>query len=78
MEETQIDAHRLAEASAGYRFVGTRDSGGRAAEFDYLHSSFAGDVRLMHLGRDLKFDVDGAFLNRKDYLANLMFDYAGY
>lgn len=76
--EQEVEAHRQAEASAGYRFVGTRDSGGRAAEYDYLHSSFAGDARLVHLGKDLKLDVDGAFLNRKDYVANFMFDYAGY
>lgn len=76
--ELEVEAHRHVEASAGYRFVGTRDSGGRAAEYDYLHSSFAGDARLVHLGKDLKLDVDGAFLNRKDYVANFMFDYAGY
>lgn len=73
-----IEAYRHREASAGYRFVGIGDNGGRAAEYDYLHSSFAGNARLVHLGKDLKLDVDGAFLNRKDYLANLMFDYAGY
>lgn len=77
-QRADIEAYRHLEASAGYRFVGIRDSGGRAAEYDYLHSSFAGDARLVHLGKDLKLDVDGAFLNRKDYVANLMFDYAGY
>lgn len=76
--ESEIEAHRQVEASAGYRFVGIRDHGGRAAEYDYLHSSFIGDTRLVHLGKDLKLDVDGAFINRKDYVANLMFDYAGY
>jgi len=73
-----LEAYRHLEASAGYRLVGTRDNGGRAAEYDYLHSSLAGNARLVHLGEDLKLDLDGTFLNRKDYVANVMFDYAGY
>uniref|UniRef100_A0A831TZI6 Outer membrane channel n=1 Tax=Geobacter metallireducens TaxID=28232 RepID=A0A831TZI6_GEOME len=77
-EEVEVETHRHLEASAGYRFLGVRDTGGRAAEYDYLHSSFAGDVRFVHLGKNLKLDVDGAFLNRKDYVAKFMFDYAGY
>lgn len=77
-EGVEVEAQRQTAVSAGYRFVGIRDVGGRAAEYDYLHSSFTGDARLVHLGKDLKLDVDGAFLNRKDYVANLMFDYAGY
>lgn len=77
-DEVEIEAYNHADASAGYRFVGVSDAGGRAAEYDYLHSSVTGDARLVHLGKDLKVDVDGAFLNRKDYAANLMFDYAGY
>lgn len=77
-DEVEIEDYNHADASAGYRFVGVSDAGGRAAEYDYLHSSVAGDARLVHLGKDLKIDVDGAFLNRKDYAANLMFDYAGY
>lgn len=78
LQEMEIETHRIAEASAGYRFVGTRDSGVRAAEYDYLHSSLAGGARLAHLGKDLKLDVDGAFLNTKDFSANLMADYGGY
>lgn len=77
-EEVEIETHRNLEASAGYRFLGVRDTGGRAAEYDYLHSSFAGGARLIHLGKDLKLDIDGTFLNRKDYVAKVMFDYAGY
>lgn len=77
-DEVEIEAYNHAAASAGYRFIGVSDAGGRAAEYDYLHPSFTGDTRLVHLGKDLKIDVDGAFLNRKDYTANLMFDYAGY
>ncbi|ABB31976.1 outer membrane channel, putative [Geobacter metallireducens GS-15] len=78
LQNMEIETHRIAEASAGYRFVGTRDSGVRAAEYDYLHSSLAGGARLTHLGKDLKLDVDGAFLNTEDYFANLMADYGGY
>lgn len=77
-DEMHPEAYRHAEGSAGYRFVGVTDSGVRAAEYDYLHSTFTGAARLVHLGKDLKLDVDGAYLNQKDYLANLMFDYAGY
>ena len=77
-QDVEIDAHRQVEAAAGYRFVGIGDRGDRAAEYDYLHSSFAGNARIVHLGKDLKFDVDSAFLNREDYVASLMFDYAGY
>ncbi|RNC69072.1 MAG: hypothetical protein ED859_08725 [Desulfuromonadales bacterium] len=69
---------RQVEASAGYRFVSTNDYGGRAAEYTYLHSSFAGGAQFMHLGEDLKLSVDGTYLNTEDYSASLAFDYAGY
>lgn len=73
----ELETRRMAEASAGYRFVGTDGFGGRAAEYEYLHSSPAGGGQFVHLGQDLKLDADAAFLNRKDYLASLVGDFEG-
>lgn len=76
--ETEVETHRLFEAAAGYRFVGTDGFGGRAAEYEHLRSSFAGGARFVHSGKALKLNIDGAYLNSEDYLAHLVFDYAGY
>lgn len=76
--EPDVELHRFLEVAAGYRFVTPDGYGGRAAEYDYLRSSVAGKARFAHLGRDLKLDVNGEYLNSKDYHANLDFDYAGY
>lgn len=76
--ETEVETHRSFEVSAGYRSLSTDGLGGRAAEYEHLRSSFAGGAHLVHLGKELKLRVDGAYLNTEDYLANLVFDYAGY
>ncbi|WP_236685530.1 hypothetical protein [Geobacter pickeringii] len=76
--EPEVEVHRLLEVGAGYRFVTTDGSGGRAAEYEYLRPSVTGSAHFARLGKDLKLDVDGTYLNSKDYHANLDFDYAGY
>ena len=70
-------AHTLAEGFAGYRFFDVDRFGGRVAEYDYLHSgpSFGGSIN--RLGDDLKFSLDGNYLNEKDYSGDLMTDYRG-
>jgi hypothetical protein len=82
VEDTQggmsrADTHTLAEGFAGYRFLDVDRFGGRAAEYDYLHSgpSFGGSIN--RLGDDLKFSLDGNYLNEKDYSGDLMTDYRG-
>ncbi len=71
------EVHTLFEAFTGYRFLTVDGNGRRAAEYDYLHSGITGGAHLNYLGEDLKFDVDGAFTNDKDYHGDLHLDYAG-
>lgn len=61
----------------GYRFIGVDGYGGRAAEYDYLHSSPTFGAYYNRLGRNLKYSLDGSFLNDKDYYGDLVFDYRG-
>ena len=61
----------------GYRVVDVDGYGGRAAEYDYLHSSPSFGAYYNRLGRDLKYSIDGSFLNEKDYYGDLLFDYRG-
>ncbi len=75
--ETPVETHNFAQAFSGYRFVGTDASGGRAAEYDYLHSSAVGGLTLNSLGKDLKFAIEGGYLNDKDYHGDLLTDYKG-
>ncbi len=75
--ETPVETHNLARVFAGYRFVGTDASGGRAAEYDYLHSSAVGGLTVNSLGKDLKLAVEGGYLNDKDYHGDLLTDYRG-
>ncbi len=76
--DTEVETHRSFDVSAGYRFVETDGYGGRAAEYEYLRPSVTGAAHAAHLGKDLKLDIDGAYLNSNDYHATLDFDYAGY
>lgn len=75
--ETPVETHNFAQVFSGYRFVGTDASGGRAAEYDYLHSSAVGGLTVNSLGKDLKFAVEGGYLNDKDYHGDLLSDYKG-
>ena len=77
LAESKVETHVLANGYAGYRFVGIDSYGGRAAEYDYLHSNptFGGQYNL--LGKDHKFALEGSFLNDKDYIGDLIYDYKG-
>jgi len=75
--ETPVETHNFAQAFSGYQFVGTDANGGRAAEYDYLHSSAVGGLTLNSLGKDLKFAIEGGYLNDKDYHGDLLTDYKG-
>ncbi|MGD0843185.1 MAG: hypothetical protein ABSA06_02320 [Geobacteraceae bacterium] len=81
VEDTQgmsrADTHTLAEGFAGYRFLDVDRFGGRADEYDYLHSGPSLGGSINRLGDDLKFSLDGNYLNEKDYSGDLMTDYRG-
>lgn len=77
-DEVEVETHRWLEVPAGYRFVSVEDYGGRAAEYEYLRSSFTGGIRLGSLGKDFKLVLDGNYANVNDYSAQLMADYKGY
>jgi hypothetical protein len=76
-EATKQETHTLLGGFAGYRFLSVNSFGGRAAPYDYLHSSPVGGAFINSLGKDLKFSLDGAYTNEKDYYGDLLFDYAG-
>lgn len=61
----------------GYRFLQIDGYGGRGAEFDYLHSSPVFGAYYNRLGANLKYSLDGSFLNDHDYYGDLLFDYRG-
>ncbi len=77
-EAPKLETHTILGGFSGYRFLSINSFGGRAAPYDYLHSSPVGGVFVNSLGKDLKFSVDGAYTNEKDYYGDLLFDYAGY
>ena len=65
----------LSEASAGYRFYNVDGNGGRAREYEYLHSNPMLSGMLDYLGLDNKFVIGGHFLNDKDYYGDLTYDH---
>ena len=71
------DAHIISGISAGYRFIDVDGYGGRAAEYDYLHSSPVLGASLYRLGKELKYSLEGAYLNEKDYSGDFLLDYIG-
>ncbi|BDV42835.1 outer membrane channel lipoprotein [Geotalea uraniireducens] len=77
-DEVEVETHRWLEVPVGYRFMSVEGYGGRAAEYEYLHSSFTGGAQLGSLGKDFKLVLDGAYANAKDYNAQLVADYKGY
>jgi len=72
-----VETHTIVDASAGYRFFSVDGAGGRAAEYEYLHSSPVFSAGINSLGFDNKFTLDGSFLNEKDYYGDLYYDYKG-
>lgn len=77
LSEAKVKTRNVASAFAGYRFLQIDSFGGRAAEYEYLHSSAVGGALFDSLGKDLKFSLEGAFLNDKDYHGDLLTDYKG-
>ena len=75
--KTKEDTHTLVEAFAGYRFLQVDGSGGRAAEYDYLHSGPTFGGMYNRVGNDFNFLLDGNYLNDKDYFGDLLADYRG-
>lgn len=75
--EVKIETHTLFGGFAGYRFLTIDSYGGRAAEYEYLHSNPSLGADYSSLGKDLKYEMEGSFLNDKDYHGDLLFDYAG-
>lgn len=75
--ETDDKERILKGGFAGYRVVDVDGYGGRGAEYDYLHSSPTFGAYYNRLGRNLKYSIDGSFLNDKDYYGDLLFDYRG-
>ncbi|ACM21254.1 outer membrane channel, putative [Geotalea daltonii FRC-32] len=71
------ETHSLLEGYTGYRFLTIDNYGGRASKYNYLHSGIIGGASYNRLGQDLKFTLDGNYLNDKDYYGDLNFDYAG-
>jgi hypothetical protein len=76
--QAPVETHTVMEGFSGYRFLSVRSFGGRAAEYDYLHSGVTAGAHLNSLGPELKYAVEGAYLNDKDYHGDLLFDYKGY
>ena len=73
VKETQL----VSEAHAGYRFYNSDGNGGRAAEYEYLHSNPTLFGLLDYLELDNKFVLEGNFLNDKDYYGDLTYDHKG-
>jgi hypothetical protein len=71
------ETHTLVEALAGYRFISVKRNGGRAAEYEYLHSSPVLGGLANYLGPDTKFSLEGGYLNDNDYHGDLTYDYKG-
>jgi hypothetical protein len=71
------ETHTLVEALAGYRFISINRNGGRAAEYEYLHSSPVLGGLANYLGPDTKFSLEGGYLNDNDYHGDLTYDYKG-
>ena len=77
-EEMKLETHTILEGAAGYRFLTVDSNGSRAATYDYLHSSAVGGLSYNRLGKDLKFGLEGIYLNDKDYHGDLLYDYSGF
>ncbi|MFZ3207322.1 MAG: hypothetical protein WA140_00585 [Geobacteraceae bacterium] len=76
--QTPVETHTVMGGFSGYRFLSVRSFGGRASEYDYLHSGVTAGAHLNSLGPKLKYGVEGSYLNNEDYHGDLLFDYKGY
>jgi len=76
-ERSMVETHTIVGASAGYRFFSLDEDAGRAAQYEYLHSSPTFNAGINSLGMDHKFALDGAYLNENDYTGDLYYDYKG-
>ncbi len=75
--ESRGETHTIMGATAGYRFFSLDEDAGRAAQYEYLHSSPVFNAGINSLGMDNKFVLDGMYLNEKDYHGDLSYDYKG-
>ena len=73
----KAETHTIMGGFTGYRFLSVDNYGVRAAQYDYLHSGVIGGGYINSLGQELKFSLDGAILNEKDYHGDMLFDYGG-
>ncbi len=73
----KAETQTLAEALAGYRYITVNRNGGRAAEYEYLHSSPVLGGLTNYLGPDTKFSLEGSYLNDRDYHGDFIYDYKG-
>lgn len=73
----KIATHTLMDAYAGYLFLNVNRYGGRAAEYDYLHSNPVLGGRVNYLAQDAKFSLEGGYLNDKDFHGDLTYDFKG-
>jgi len=71
------DTHSIMDAYAGYQFINVNRYGGRAAEYEYLHSNPVLGGLANYLGQDTKFSLEGGYLNDKEFHGELTYDYKG-
>jgi hypothetical protein len=71
------DGHLISDAFAGYRFFNVDGIGGRAAEYENLHSNPTLFGLLNYMGRENKYALEGNFLNDRDYYGELTYDHKG-
>ncbi|WP_343213476.1 hypothetical protein [Geomobilimonas luticola] len=76
-ERSKVETHTIVGAAAGYRFFSIDEDGGRAAQYEYLHSSPLFNAGINSLGMDHKFVLEGMYLNENDYHGDLYYDYKG-
>ena len=76
-DERSVETHTATGGFLGYRLLHVGGTGGRAAPYEYLHSSGSGGLFLNHVAKDHKFSLDGSYINEKDYNADLLYDYQG-
>lgn len=75
--EARKEVSTLINGFAGYRFLRVDPYGGRAAPYEYLRSSPLFGGAYNSLDQDLKFALEGQYLNDKDYYGDLLTDYRG-
>jgi hypothetical protein len=74
----KTEIHSYIDTYAGYRLLSENGNGKAAAMYDYLNSGLFAGVSMGYLSPALKYVLDAAYLNNKDYYGDLLLDYAGY